>query len=174
LIFSAKVTKDARVRLINKRKNNAMNEHIQQKSWFRRNWLWVVPVGGCLTIILIFIFGIGAAIFGVTQLFTESAPYTHALEQASNDSRVITLLGDRIESDGIMQGNISFKNNNGQANITIPIKGSKGLGSVTIIGEKEDGTWTYSTFFVTIKKTKQKVLEYRSCFLMVLRKHLLS
>jgi len=155
LIFSAKVTKDDIVRLINKRKNNTMNVHIQQKSWFRRNWLWVVPAGGCLTIILLFIFGVGAAIFGFNQLFTESAPYTYALEQASNDSKVIELLGNDIESDGIMQGTISFKNNNGHANITIPIKGSKGLGSITIIGEKENGTWTYSTFFVTIKKTKK-------------------
>ncbi len=134
-----------------------MTEYIQQKSWFRRNWLWVVPAGGCLTIILLFIFGIGAAIFGVTKLFTESAPYTYALEQASNDERVIQFLGNSIESDGIMQGNISLSNNNGHADITIPIKGTKGSGSVTIIGEKEDGTWTYEKLFVTIKETNEQI-----------------
>ncbi len=134
-----------------------MTEYIQQKSWFRRNWLWVVPAGGCLTIILLFIFGIGAAIFGVTKLFTESAPYTYALEQASNDARVIQFLGNPIESDGIIQGNISLSNNNGHADITIPIKGTKGSGSVTIIGEKEDGTWTYEKLFVTIKETNEQI-----------------
>ncbi len=134
-----------------------MNAHIQQKSWFRRNWLWVVPVGGCLTIILLFVFGIGAAIFGVTKLFTESEPYTYALEQASNDANVIRLIGNDIESDGIMQGNISLSNNNGHVDITIPIKGTKGTGSVTIIGEKEDGTWIYEKLFVTIKETNEQI-----------------
>ncbi len=134
-----------------------MNEHVQQKSWFRRNWLWVVPAGGCLTIILLFVFGIGAAIFGISKLFTESAPYEYALERATNDPGVIQILGGDIESDGIMQGNISFKNNNGKANITVPIKGSKGTGSVTIIGKKIDGTWTYEKLFVTIKETNEQI-----------------
>jgi len=40
-----------------------MNEHTQQKNWFVRNWLWVVPVGGCLTIILLFVLGVGAIFF---------------------------------------------------------------------------------------------------------------
>jgi len=134
-----------------------MNEHIQQKSWFSRNWMWVVPVGGCLTIILLFMFGIGAAIFGVSKLFTESAPYEYALEQAKNDSKVIEYLGNDIETNGIMQGNISLKNNNGNANITIPIKGTKGKGSVTIIGEKLDGEWVYEELYVTIKETNEQL-----------------
>ncbi len=41
-------------------------ENAQQKSWFGRNWRWVLPVGGCLTVILLFVFGIGALFFGVS------------------------------------------------------------------------------------------------------------
>ena len=134
-----------------------MNEHVHQKSWFRRNWMWVVPVGGCLTIIILLAMGVGAAIFGLSKIFKESAPYEYALTQAQNDSRVIEYLGDTIESNGIMQGNISLKNNSGSANITIPLKGSKGKGSVTIIGEKRDGEWEYEQLFVTIKDTNEQI-----------------
>ena len=134
-----------------------MNEHIQQKSWFRRNWGWVIPVGGCLTVILLLVTGVGAAVFGLSKIFKESAPYAYALDQAAKNPDVIELLGDDIESDGIMKGNISLKNNNGKANITIPIKGTKNKGTVTIIGEKADGTWTYETLFVTIKETNEQI-----------------
>jgi hypothetical protein len=134
-----------------------MNEQVQQKSWFHRNWMWLVPVGGCLTVILLFVFGVGAAIFGISKLFTESAPYEYALEQASNNSTVIEYLGNDIENNGLMQGNISFKNDTGKANITIPIKGTKGKGSVTIIGEKIDGEWIYEELYVKIKETNEKI-----------------
>jgi len=134
-----------------------MTINIEQKSWFSRNWMWVVPVGGCLTIILLFVLGIGATIFGISKLFTESVPYEYALAQAKNDSRVIEYLGDDIESSGMMQGNISLKNDSGSANITIPIKGTKGKGSVTIIGEKLDSEWVYEELFVTIKETNEQI-----------------
>jgi len=88
-----------------------MNEQLQQQNWFARNWLWVVPVGGCFTIILLFIFGIGTIFFGVTNVLKNSTPYEYAVELASNNSKVIEYLGESIETDGIMSGNISIKNN---------------------------------------------------------------
>ena len=134
-----------------------MTIQIEQKSWFRKNWMWVLPVGGCLTGILLLVFGIGTAIFGFSKLFTESAPYEYALNKASNNPQVIEYLGDNIESNGIMQGTISLKNNSGHANITIPLKGTKGKGSVTIIGTKKDGKWTYEKLFVMIRETNEQL-----------------
>ena len=129
-----------------------MSEYVQQKSWFSRNWLWVVPVSGCLIIILLLIFGVGAAIFGVTKLMTGSEPYEYALEKATNDPIVIQYLGDAIESNGMMQGNISLNNNSGQANITIPIKGNKDKGVITVVGKKNNGEWIYEELYVKIKE----------------------
>jgi len=134
-----------------------MNEHIQQKSWFSRNWLWVVPTGGCLLIIILFVFGIGATIFGVSKIFTGSAPYEYAVELASKDVRVIELLGDPVETAGIMQGNISTTNDSGEVNIKIPLKGPKGKGSVTIKGDKVEGEWFYEELYVIIKETNEKI-----------------
>ncbi len=134
-----------------------MNEYVQQKSWFSRNWIWVVPTGGCLLIIILFAFGIGAAIFGVSKIFTSSAPYEYAVEQASKNPSVIELLGEPVETAGIMQGNISTTNDSGEVNIKIPLKGSKGKGSVTIKGEKIDGEWFYEELYVIIKETNEKI-----------------
>ncbi len=134
-----------------------MNEDVHQKGWFRRNWIWIVPVGGCLTVILILILGVGGAVFGLSKIFKESTPYEYALEKASKNATVIEFLGNDIESDGIMQGNISLKNDTGSANITIPIKGSKGKGSVTVNGTRIGDEWTYEELFVTIKETNEQI-----------------
>ena len=57
----------------------------QQKSWFSRNWLWFIPVSGCLGIILLFVFGIGAAIFGFSHMINNAPPIEYALEQANDN-----------------------------------------------------------------------------------------
>ena len=133
-----------------------MEQH-KQKSWFGRNWPWVLPVGGCLAVILLFVFGVGAAIFGVSKMISGSAPYEYAVEMAKNDERVISFLGENIEPDGMMNGNISLNNNDGEADIIIPLKGSKGKGSVSVKGQKTDGEWYYEELYVTIKETNKKI-----------------
>lgn len=134
-----------------------MEEQVQQKSWFGRNWLWVVPVGGCLTIILLFIFGIGAAIFGVSEVLKGSAPYELAVNEAKYNEELIAILGEPIETNGIMQGNLNFKNGSGSADISVPLKGPKGEATVHIKGEKEDGEWTYEEFYILIKNSNERI-----------------
>ena len=133
-------------------------EEVKQKSWFGRNWVWVVPLGGCLTIIALFVLGIGALVFGVSKAISGSAPYEYAVEQASNSPKVIAALGRPVETDGIMQGNISLENgDSGHVDITIPLKGSKRKGYVTIIGEKVNGDLVYEELYVLIKSTNEEI-----------------
>ena len=134
-----------------------MSDTLQQKSWFSRNWLWFVPVSGCLLIILLFVFGIGAAIFGATKFITNSEPYEYAFERATTNELVIKSLGEPIEADGIMQGNISIKNNGGDADIKIPIKGPKGKASIVVKAKKYEGEWDYETLYVRIIETDERI-----------------
>ena len=128
-----------------------------QKSWWGRNWLWVVPVGGCLTLIVLFIFGIGAALFGVSEVLKGSEPYEYAIEEARNDSEVIAILGEPIQTSGMMEGTVNFKNDSGRVNLEVPIRGPNGTATVKVKGEKEDGEWTYEELYVTIEKTDEKI-----------------
>ncbi|WP_282134714.1 cytochrome c oxidase assembly factor Coa1 family protein [Seonamhaeicola maritimus] len=132
-------------------------EETNQKSWFGRNWPWVLPVGGCLTLIVLAVMGIGTLFVGVSKMFTSSAPYEYALSEASNNAEVIAVLGEPIESDGIISGNISLKNNDGEADFSIPIKGLNGEGSITVVGTKIGGEWTYKLLYVTIKETQEQI-----------------
>lgn len=129
----------------------------QQKSWFGRNWLWVVPVGGCLAVILLLVFGVGAAVFGVTKLLKNSEPYEYAVKQATANEALITIIGEPIETDGMMQGSLNYSNGKGSADITIPLKGPNGKASVSVKGENADEEWIYEELYITIKETGEQI-----------------
>ena len=136
-------------------------EEIKHESWFQRNWKWAVPVGGCgcgcLVVILLFVFGIGATIFGLSKAFDDSTPVKYATELASNNPDVIENLGESIEKNGIPSGNISLSNDNGEIDFSIPVKGSKGEGTIVIRGIKTDGNWVYEDLYVLIKETQEQI-----------------
>ena len=128
-----------------------------KKSWFKRNWLWFLPTMGCLTLIVLGILGVGTLIFGVTKMLSDSTPSTYAFEQTIKNEKVISLLGESIERRGISSGNISYSNNDGEADLNIPIKGSKGKGTIVVKATKTDGVWSYETLYVYIKETREKI-----------------
>lgn len=134
-----------------------MDELVPQKSWFSRNWPWAVPLGGCLTIILLFIFGVGAAIFGVSKALSGSQPYKDGVHEASHNQHVIEVLGEPIETNGIMNGNISIHNNVGEADISVPLKGPNGTATVYVTGQKVDGKWNYQEMYVIISETEEHI-----------------
>ncbi|MFC4635149.1 cytochrome c oxidase assembly factor Coa1 family protein [Dokdonia ponticola] len=133
------------------------NELIEQKSWWNRNWKWVVPVGGCLTLIILFIAFLATVIFGATKMMSGSEPYQDSLTKAQQNEQVIELLGEPIETVGIMQGSISFSNNDGDADIRIPIKGPNGEGIIYVVAEKRNDVWTYSEQEVRIDQNNEVI-----------------
>jgi len=124
-------------------------EENKQKSWFSRNWGWVLG-GGCLSIIVIVALAIGGLIYKVTDAVKESEPYTHAYAKTIENEKVIEFLGTPIETNGI--GNTSYKYADGSttAELTIPIKGPKDEGNIIVDAEKINDEWTYNSLYVKI------------------------
>ncbi len=129
----------------------------EQKNWFSRNWIWAVPGCGCVGIILFVVFGLGAAFFGLKNFVSNSTPYEYAVEQATNNADVIQLLGEPVKTDGMMSGNVSIQNKSGSADFTVPLKGSKGTGTLIAIAERFDGEWVYEDLYVIIKDTQNRI-----------------
>lgn len=131
------------------------NELIVRKSWWDRNWKWLVPTG-CLSIVLLFVLFIVGIFFGVTSMMTDSDVYKEVMTEVQHNKVVTEKLGKPIEEDGMTSGNISLSNNTGNCDLQIPIKGSKGKGTIFIVAEKR-GTWKYSVKSVYIEKTKEEI-----------------
>ncbi len=134
-----------------------MENNEKKKSWFSKNWPWVVPVGGCLTLLVIFAFFIGATIFGVSKVLTNSSPYQEGLAKAQEDEYIIQVLGEPIETNGIMNGSLTYENGVGNADISIPIIGPNGTASIYVIGTKQNEEWIYSKMYVIISETNEQV-----------------
>ena len=133
------------------------NELIEKKSWWKRNWVWVVPTGGCGCVVVFVIMLVGGIFAGVNTIFTSSAPYQEALTEVQNNQQIIELLGEPIKKSGMMQGSISYSNDDGEADFSIPIEGPKGEGRLYIIGKKQNGIWTYSELEVRIYQNNEVI-----------------
>ncbi|WP_299112496.1 cytochrome c oxidase assembly factor Coa1 family protein [uncultured Winogradskyella sp.] len=124
-------------------------EDYRKKSWFGRNWGWLLG-GGCLMFIVVAVVVIGGLIYKVSDTIKESEPYTYAYDKAVKNEQVIEFLGTPIETNGM--GNTSYKYSNGSTTVelTIPIKGPKDEGSIIVDAEKINDEWAYHLLYVKI------------------------
>ena len=95
--------------------------------------------GGCLGLLVVA--GIaGYFIFSsVLGMLEKSAPYQDGLARAQQSPEVRQALGEPVEKDGMVNGRININNDAGSADLTVPLKGTKGTGSLHIVSEKEPG-----------------------------------
>ena len=134
-----------------------MEEDGDHRNWWQRNWKWAVPTGGCLLIIVLIIAFFGAIFVGVTSLIEESTPYQEALEATQQNEEVVLLLGEPIETHGMMQGNINTSGSSGGADLTIPVKGPNGEGTILVKATRTGDTWNYELMQVIIKETSETI-----------------
>jgi hypothetical protein len=134
-----------------------MEEHYTEikKNWWDRNWKWFVPTG-CLSLLVLFGLFIAGIFFGVTSMMKDSDAYKGAMTIVQHDKLVNDRLGNHIESDGMVSGNISINNNTGNCDLQIPIKGSKGKGTLFVVAEKK-GKWKYNKMSVYIEATDEEI-----------------
>ncbi|WP_034060627.1 cytochrome c oxidase assembly factor Coa1 family protein [Lacinutrix jangbogonensis] len=131
-------------------------EEVKQKSWFSRNWGWLLG-GGCLSIIVVVILLIVGAFYKITNSIKDSEPYSHAFSKAIENEKVIYFLGEPIETNGIGTSNFKFNNGQGEARLIIPIKGPKGEGSITVDAENSTDYWIYNELSVVIAGEEGKI-----------------
>ncbi|TGN29148.1 cytochrome c oxidase assembly factor Coa1 family protein [Empedobacter tilapiae] len=131
------------------------NQLLPKKSWFKRNWKWVVPVG-CLSFVILFTgLIIGGLCWGFSKITSDNDVTKHAINIINQNPEVQQKLGTNIIKDGMFRGNISITNDTGEA--TVPIRGTKGSGTAIIVGEKEFDKWNYEKIIVQIDETGELI-----------------
>jgi hypothetical protein len=109
----------------------------------------VVPVG-CL-VPLVCCCG-GPALIGVGAMagIKASEPYKDAVARAQRNPAVQDAIGTPIQVGFLVQGTLKVETADGEADLTIPLSGPKGLGSLHVVGTKAAGKWTYTTIEVDV------------------------
>lgn len=113
------------------------------RSWWQRNWRWVVPAG-CLSILVLFALFF-FAVFRHTDVFQE------AVARAEANRQVRAELGEPVREGWWVAGHIRATGPSGNAALSIPLKGSRKDGTLYAVAHKSAGRWTYDTLEVAVE-----------------------
>lgn len=125
-------------------------------NWWTRNWKWFVPTG-CLTLIVLFvgfILSISLIVFGALK---STDVYKDAVARAKANPAVIEALGSPIKEGMFVSGNTNVNGASGESNLSIPISGPKGKGTIYLAAKKSLGRWEYQNLVVEIQSTGERV-----------------
>jgi len=130
-----------------------------QRSWWSRNWKWAAPVG-CLVLLLPllaiggFVGTILAIVFGSIK---SSDVYEEALARARANPAVVEALGQPVEDGWLVGGNINVNGPSGSADLSAPLHGPKGKGTLYIVATKSAGRWEYETLEVEVDGKPERI-----------------
>ncbi len=138
-----------------------MSDLVENKSWWNKNWKWIIPVFG---IFLISIFAISTTDIGkntidIVKAYADPDLVETALNKARENEEVKNLLGtlDEIDKMAKLEGSVKYSNNDTSVDISVRVKGSKGNGRMRIIAERNGETWEYKKIAIGIKKLKKTI-----------------
>jgi hypothetical protein len=84
--------------------------------------------------------------------------YQDALKRAQSNAEVIELLGVPVKNGWFTSGSLEIQGGGeGKAELSIPIRGSKMDGHLSISAERHDGIWSYQTLEVITSDRKREV-----------------
>jgi hypothetical protein len=132
-----------------------MNQQ-QEKNWWGRNWKWFVPLG-CFGSLILFAGFIVLIFFLVFGMMKSSDIYKDVVAKAKAHPSVQESIGVPIEEGLFITGNINVSGPSGQANLSIPISGPDGKGTIYVVATKSAGQWIPSTLVAEINETKQRI-----------------
>ena len=119
------------------------------KSWLERNPRMKIPLG--LLMLFVLIGGFSAGILWIIMTsFHRSDVHQQAVGQASQDFQVRERLGEPIKASWFVMGQLKVSNGSGYANLSIPISGPKGKGTIHAIASKNSRVWRFTRLQVRI------------------------
>lgn len=138
------------------------NELVKPKSWFKRNWIWAMPLGGCLTVIIFTIVLMTVGVFAFSDdikagMENQQRIIDQALLDVENNQDVIAILGEPLENNGAREFSSSLDNGIRNSTYAIPITGPNGSGAIQIITHGSDNETVYDLYMVTIDGSNEVV-----------------
>jgi hypothetical protein len=125
-------------------------------NWWKRNWKWFVPLG-CFCTAVAFVVFVGSVVLIVFSAVKSTDVYKDALARAKAHPAVVEVLGSPVTEGFLVSGNTNVNDASGEANLSIPIAGPKGKGTIYVAARKSLGQWNYSGLVVEIAKTHQRI-----------------
>lgn len=120
-----------------------MNGHDRPKRAWESPWFWGIGgcCLGCLAIPLILVTGFGV---GMAALVSQGSDvFGAAMDHVREEPAAVQALGEPIERGWLIQGNLSFENDEGEVDMSFPLSGPNGSGRLHVDGTKTGGEWRF-------------------------------
>ncbi len=130
-----------------------MNTTEISPSWWKRNWKWALPTGGCLTIIIIAFSLIGYGVYKVSSTLSKDNSVMTFLEvilEVQKNEEIAAALGKPID---IKESDYDPKEIEDVMNLDIELHGNKNNGLLKVRAQKTEEGWHYELFTVTVENT---------------------
>jgi len=128
----------------------------QTGNWWSRNWKWFVPAG-CVTIFLLCILFVAGIVGVVFASLRNSEVVRQSIAQAERNPEVALTLGTPLKAGMLVSGNISLNGSSGNADVSIPVSGPRGKGTIYCVARKSAGQWTYDKLEVELPGHSERV-----------------
>jgi hypothetical protein len=131
---------------------------VQRKSWLGRNWKWLLAA----TFLMFVVFGAG--IFALIMSWMRGSDVAQeAVARAQANPAIVQRLGARIDEGWLMSGSINVgTGGSGDAQLVVPVSGSKGNANIYVIAHKIAGTWNYNQILAVVEGSGEKIDLLRS------------
>lgn len=138
-----------------------MNEIVEQKNWWKRNWKWLAFLIGLFSAIIYMITTseIGEVASETFKAYTDPDLTEKALILAQENDEVKELLGvlNPIDKFAIFEGRVKYLKDNSAVDISVRVKGSNGRGRMRIFADRNGDKWEYKEIVIGIKKLKKTI-----------------
>lgn len=141
---------------MNPQQSDGVEGERPQRSWWGRNWKWVVPLGcltplvlggGCVALIVGLVFG----------MLRNSWAYLEGVELARHNKAVVEKLGEPIEPEWLVSGSIHINGPAGNAQLAIPLSGRVNSGTLFVVANKIADEWQFDRAEVEIKGEQARI-----------------
>lgn len=149
-------TGDPRDRYPDQFTNPPQEPEQKQRGFLRRNCVWIVPVGcgGCLVVVVAFV---AVVVLCAIDVMTSVGGYKEGLARAKASPAVQSALGTPIEAGFFVSGSVKVDAVSGHADLSIPLSGPKGKGTLRVKATSSGKTWTFQTLAVDVAATGQTI-----------------
>jgi heme/copper-type cytochrome/quinol oxidase subunit 2 len=120
-----------------------------KKSWLEQNPYWKIPFG-CLTLIFLIALFVVVLMTVITTSFRNSDVYKQALAQAASNSQVRLQIGEPLKPAWLISGQLNVSGSTGNANLSIPISGPRGKGTIRAIANKTGRVWRFTYLQISV------------------------
>jgi hypothetical protein len=124
--------------------------------WWSRNWKWFVPLG-CLTMIGLVVTFVAVIVVIVFGAMKSTDVYKDSLARAQKHPAVVEALGSPVDDGLFMSGKTEVNGASGEANLSVPISGPKGQGTLYIVAKKSAGQWNYEQLVVELAQGGERI-----------------